>query len=177
VGSLSLLRNAHSHAHKLYSSLWATDRTYFDLAQVSHWGRVYVEERYKVRNVGTEVTPPFARWNLTLSRGRDTALWALPMLLPKSAKYAYLKDDLGLMQLATASKDSALSAKLLPRYPLLGGWSTEMVLGYSLPLPSTVACRDDVHTVTFLLGPLLEFVRTHPLTFVIRSDILNRLLL
>jgi hypothetical protein len=80
------------------------------------------------------------------------------MRLPKSAKYAYLKDDLGLMQIMTTPKDSSLSAKLLPRYPLLGGWSTEMLLGYSLPLPSTVARRDDMHTVTFLLGPLLEFV-------------------
>jgi hypothetical protein len=81
------------------------------------------------------------------------------MLLPKSAQYAYLKDDLGLMQLVTTAKDAALSAKLIPRYPLLGGWSTEMILGYSLPLPSTVAQKEGVHTLTFLLGPLVEYVR------------------
>jgi hypothetical protein len=112
-----------------------------------------------VRNAGTKVSPPFARWNLTSTRGKDSALWILPMLLPKSAQYAYLKDDLGLMQLVTTAKDAALSAKLIPRYPLLGGWSTEMILGYSLPLPSTVAQKGGVHTLTFLLGPLVEYVR------------------
>jgi Ribophorin I len=68
--------------------------------QVSHWGRVYIEERYTLRNVGTAVVPPFSRWDFTAEAmsarvPESPHVRLLPLSLPKAAQYIYTKDDLG----------------------------------------------------------------------------------
>ena len=78
--------------------------------QVSHWGRVYVEERYRLRNSGTKVMPPYSRWNITEEAMSGQAagsphLRVLPMSLPKTAQYIYTKDDLGHTQVHTQLLD------------------------------------------------------------------------
>ena len=78
--------------------------------QVSHWGRVYVEERYRLRNSGAKVVPPYSRWNITEEAMSGQAagsphLRVLPMSLPKTAQYIYTKDDLGHTQVHTQLLD------------------------------------------------------------------------
>ena len=219
---------------------------------MSHWGRVYVEERYKLRNAGTTVVPPFSRWNLTAEamRGGYAAsphLRVLPFSLPRAAQYIYAKDDLGAMQarptvlqrsfllsmllchtaaslpvvgtvilsalpwwelrvplgvrgfrrvrrttvrrvsLPTrapaqivqppASEGRAAGVSLVPRYPILGGWTSEMVLGYSLPLAATAQRNGRRHAVLFMVPPLIDFVRPlspRSVQAVVRSEAAGR---
>ena len=135
--------------------------------QVSHWGRVYIEERYVLRNGGTAVTDTFNRWNLTsdfMTGGFATSphIRMIPFSLPRSAQYIYTKDDLGAT--ANMALDEAPDARtqrmtVIPRYPLLGGWRAELLLGYSVPLPAAVMRRGTRHTAVFLVPPLLDAVR------------------
>ena len=72
----------------------------FAAPQVSHWGRVYVEERYRLRNAGTRVRHPFSRWQLVEAsmggRTRESPhVMSIPLTLPGAAQYVYTKDDLG----------------------------------------------------------------------------------
>jgi hypothetical protein len=143
---------------------------------------VYIEERYRLRNSGTAVTPPYSRWNLTeqdmYGTARDSPhIRALPLTLPPSAEFVYSKDDLGATQTVVEKAGSGGGAggaftrvTLSPRYPLLGGWQTETVLGYSVPLQTCVVARNGGggggsgggtrRTLVFLQPPLLDKVRS-----------------
>ena len=132
---------------------------------MSHWGRVYIEERYKLCNAGTAIEPPFSRWDLTEDFMTGAFVHSphvrlLPFSLPRSAQYVYTKDDLGETQHMPTGEDARVQkVTVVPRYPLLGGWQTELVLGYSMPLPTAVVRQGRRHTAIFLLPPLLDTVR------------------
>jgi hypothetical protein len=136
------------------------------LMQVSHWGRVNVEEHYRLRNAGTTVTPPFSRWNLTQEAmtsdiSNSPHIRALFFSLPRSAQYIYTKDDLGNtanVPIPARGSLAVVKTSVLPRYPLLGGWQMEIKLGYSVPLETTVLKQGTRHSVVFLMPPLLDLV-------------------
>jgi Ribophorin I len=64
-----------------------------------------------------------------------------------------------------------LLVSMIPRYPLLGGWQTELVLGYSLPLESAVLKAGKKRTLVFLVPPLLQLVRSRCDTSVSEGDL------
>ena len=66
------------------------------------------------------------------------------------------------MQHNVGKKDSSNQhLAIVPRYPLLGGWQTEIVLGYALPLASSVVKIGTKRTLVFIVPPLLDMVRRH----------------
>ena len=48
---------------------------------------------------------------------------------------------------------------MLPRYPLLGGWQTDIVLGYSLPLQNAALVQNGERTLVYLVPPMIDLVR------------------
>lgn len=117
--------------------------------QVSHWGRVEIEEAYEVAHGGAVVTGAFSRWNLTADaayaaenhRSASPAITALVAALPAAAQHVRLRDELGaVLNLEVTRRDAALAAAAFkPRFPLLGGWRARFVLSYALPLAACVA--------------------------------------
>lgn len=65
---------------------------------------------------------------------------------------------------------SQTDALLAPRFPLYGGWSTDFVFGYSLPLSNFVTKGSDgVRTLRATLGPAVHELVTDNLTVKVRS--------
>lgn len=114
--------------------------------QVSHWGRIYVTERYHVKHGGADVKGQFSRWNVTeaelTQRGSYPTphIYTLAAYLHPLAQQVAFKDDLGnIMTSSESSQAGLLRVGFSPRYPLLGGWKTRFVLGYVLPLEAVVS--------------------------------------
>jgi oligosaccharyltransferase complex subunit alpha (ribophorin I) len=136
------------------------------MLQVSHWGRIYVTESYNVKHAGAVFKGEFSRWNITEAqyyegRNLNPHIYSLSTFLHPLAEYISLKDDLGNILSVSESKQVGLKrVKFSPRYPLLGGWQTRFVLGYSLPLQASVTTSSQGQKeVSFSQAPLLEEVR------------------
>ena len=105
--------------------------------EVSHWGNVYIEERYTVEHTGAKLTGEWSRLDYQSNPTvyARNALQAMVMDLPAPARALYYRDEIGNI---STSKVKATRTKmdviLEPRYPLFGGWKTKFTFGYSLPL-------------------------------------------
>lgn len=132
--------------------------------EVSHWGNVYFEETYLVRNDGPTVEGEFSR-----RRYSDRSAFLGHMFenlrarLPPGSRWIYFRDAIGNVSTSAvhrlpkgahlsagekngrrgaASANSAEGAVVVDlgvRYPMLGGWQADFVLGYSLPLSAAVS--------------------------------------
>ncbi|KAI8470184.1 MAG: Ribophorin I-domain-containing protein [Monoraphidium minutum] len=104
--------------------------------EVSHWGNIYVEESYVIQNAGAEHKGQFSRLRHTYNREyRETSFQDLRAKLPPSARHLYYKDLIGNVSSSRTrqgAKETVVDLSL--RYPLMGGWKADFVLGYSLPL-------------------------------------------
>lgn len=61
---------------------------------------------------------------------------------------------------------------IAPRFPLFGGWSTDFVFGYSLPMSNFVMKSDDgVRTLRATLGPAVRELVVDNLTTKVRSQL------
>jgi oligosaccharyltransferase complex subunit alpha (ribophorin I) len=134
--------------------------------QVSHWGRVYVTERYHVKHSGAAVVPPFSRWNLTygamMGATASPHIKSLTEFVHPQAQYVSFKDGIGNIMtthVKPGNSGGLTAISLSPRYPLLGGWQTRFVLGYSLPLSAVVSTARGRNTITFSHIPVFEQVR------------------
>ena len=135
--------------------------------QVSHWGRVYVTERYRVKHGGAAVKGPFSRWNITEALHYDKRAYTSPHIYTLSsylhslAEQVTLKDDLGSILSVSEQLHAGLKrVEFAPRYPLLGGWQTQFVLGYTLPLHTMVSTDSRGRKeVVFAQSPMFEEVR------------------
>ena len=60
---------------------------------------------------------------------------------------------------------------LAPRFPLYGGWSTDFIFGYSLPLRAFVTRSSaGVHTLKATLGPAVRDLVVDHLTVKVRDE-------
>ncbi|KAI8474884.1 MAG: Ribophorin I-domain-containing protein [Monoraphidium minutum] len=107
--------------------------------EVSHWGNIYVEEHYVIANGGAAHTGPFSRLEYAMDPGRTNAFQEVRAHLPPSSHSLYYKDGIGNISSSntiTGHKETVLSISL--RYPLMGGWKTDFMLGYSVPLDNSL---------------------------------------
>lgn len=137
--------------------------------EVSHWGNVYFEETYLVRNDGPSLEGEFSR-----RRYGDRSAYTSYMFenlrarLPAGSRWIYYRDAIGNVSTSAVHrlpKGASLSSlgglggsgggkkggggadegggvvvvDLGMRYPVVGGWQADFVLGYSLPLASVVS--------------------------------------
>jgi oligosaccharyltransferase complex subunit alpha (ribophorin I) len=133
--------------------------------QVSHWGNVYFEETYLVRNDGPSLQGEFSRRRYSdRSQHRGHMFENLRARLPSGSRWIYFRDAIGNVSTSevhrlpaggggknsgkggSGKEDGAggtgggsVVVDLGQRYPLLGGWEVDFVLGYSLPLGSALS--------------------------------------
>ncbi|GBF90218.1 hypothetical protein Rsub_03351 [Raphidocelis subcapitata] len=103
--------------------------------EVSHWGNIYVEESYEIINAGAEHKGAFSRLRHAQQGGAGNSFQMLRARLPPSAHSLYYRDLIGNISSSNtrrSAKETVVDLSL--RYPLMGGWKTDFVLGYSLPL-------------------------------------------
>jgi oligosaccharyltransferase complex subunit alpha (ribophorin I) len=121
--------------------------------QVSHWGNVYFEETYLVRNDGPSLQGEFSRRRYSdRSAHKGHMFENLRARLPAGSRWIYYRDAIGNVSTSEVHRvpgssknsknaraspdapDGAVVVDLGQRYPMLGGWEADFVLGYSLPL-------------------------------------------
>lgn len=127
--------------------------------EVSHWGNIYVEERYIVKHYGAKFKGDWSRGDYTGNPGfKQASFREMFATMPVSAHTHYFKDSIGNVSSSQLLHNTySTDASLAPRYPLFGGWSTDFVFGYSLPLRTFVTkSSKGVHTLKATLGPAVQ---------------------
>ncbi|CAH8485195.1 unnamed protein product [Dicrocoelium dendriticum] len=104
------------------------------LIEISHWGNIAVEESLEVKNDGAQLKGPFSRLDFDMGLGQSVSVMAIKTALPAAAKDIYYRDEIGNISSSSVTDllDS-MEVKLSPRFPLMGGWKTQYVLGYNIP--------------------------------------------
>ncbi|KAL0033974.1 hypothetical protein WJX79_000313 [Trebouxia sp. C0005] len=140
--------------------------------EVSHWGNVYVDEKYYIRNDGAKHKGPWSRLDVQKNPagfGRF-ALSALTAKLPPQAHTFYFRDEIGNISTSNIRfGPSNVQAEIRPRFPLYGGWKTEFTFGYSLPLSAIVSKVKS--------GRQLEALFSSPFDNVVVDDLVVKVVL
>jgi len=119
---------------------------------VSHWSAlVNVEEYYSpMRNGGAAWKGEFVRRDYQSADAGDSNSYAknsFPGYLSMIPPYAYsiwLRDSIGNISTSVVRPSrEQTTVQVNTRYPLLGGWASTHVFGYSLPLSSVVKAGGD----------------------------------
>ncbi|KAK9844794.1 hypothetical protein WJX74_006918 [Apatococcus lobatus] len=116
--------------------------------EVSHWGNVYVEERYELKHGGAKHQGVWSRLEYMQDPGRNgpASIRELVAHLPRSARWLYFKDDIGNVSTSAVRFGfDKVEALLHPRYPLFGGWKVQFTFGWSMPLRDFVARLSGSH--------------------------------
>ncbi|KAG2439265.1 hypothetical protein HXX76_004626 [Chlamydomonas incerta] len=110
--------------------------TYVKEIEVSHWGNIYVEERYEIKNAGAAHSGSFSRLKYAHSyNGKANSFRDLRAVLPPSARSLYYVDLIG--NISSSNTRKTVQSTIVDidlRYPLMGGWKVDFMLGYSVPL-------------------------------------------
>lgn len=132
--------------------------------EVSHWGgNLATEERYWLRNNGSQLTNQFSRvdWTLTSFQGlASSAVRELKYPLKAGSVDPYFIDDVGNVSTSryrpsTSPKRDA-QLELRPRYPVFGGWNYSFRIGWNNNLASFLrqtGSESYVLKVPFIEGP------------------------
>ncbi|PNW75344.1 hypothetical protein CHLRE_12g523300v5 [Chlamydomonas reinhardtii] len=110
--------------------------TYVKEIEVSHWGNIYVEEKYEIKNAGARHSGSFSRLKYAHSyNGKANSFRDVRAVLPPSARSLYYVDLIGNISSSNTRKTvQATVVDIDLRYPLMGGWKVDFTLGYSVPL-------------------------------------------
>lgn len=112
--------------------------------EVSHWGgNLATEERYWLRNNGSQLSNQFSRveWTLTNFQGLpSSALREIKYPLKPGSVDPYFIDDVGNVSTSryrpSPSPKRDASLELKPRYPVFGGWNYSFRVGWNNDLAS-----------------------------------------
>ncbi|KAA3681835.1 oligosaccharyltransferase complex subunit alpha (ribophorin I) [Paragonimus westermani] len=104
--------------------------------EISHWINIAVEENLEFRNAGSKLGGPFSLLDFDMGREQQNAVVSFKTALLAAANDTYYQDEIG--NISTSSVVELLDAvevRLSPRFPLMGGWKTQYILGYNVPAP------------------------------------------
>ncbi|KUM57916.1 hypothetical protein ACN42_g9258 [Penicillium freii] len=132
--------------------------------EVSHWGgNLATEERYWLRNNGSELTNQFSRveWTFTsYQKAPTSAVRELTYPLLPGSVDPYFIDDIGNVSTSRYRPSvgkSAGSLELKPRYPIFGGWNYSFRIGWNNDLASFLRRAAGVDSDSYVLkAPLIE---------------------
>ncbi|KAI3128805.1 hypothetical protein DTO027I6_629 [Penicillium roqueforti] len=132
--------------------------------EISHWGgNLATEERYWLRNNGSELTNQFSRvqWTFTsYQKAPTSALRELTYPLLPGSVDPYFIDDIGNVSTSRYRPSVGKSAgnlELKPRYPIFGGWNYSFRIGWNNDLASFLRRAAGVDSDSYVLKvPLIE---------------------
>lgn len=132
--------------------------------EVSHWGgNLATEERYWLRNNGSQLTNQFSRveWTFTnYQKAPTSAVRELTYPLQPGSVDPYFVDDIGNVSTSryrpSKGKNNA-NLELKPRYPIFGGWNYSFKIGWNNELSSFLRRAAGVDSDSYVLKvPLIE---------------------
>jgi len=106
--------------------------------EVSHWGgNLATEDRYWLRNNGSELSSQFSRVDWTFSnyqRAPTSAVREITYPLKPGSVDPYFIDDIGNISTSRyrpGNGKTAANLELKPRYPIFGGWNYSFKVGWN----------------------------------------------
>lgn len=132
--------------------------------EVSHWGgNLATEERYWLRNNGSQLANHFSRvdWTLTsYTKQATSAVRELTFPLQPGSVDPYFVDDIGNVSTShyrPGNGKSVANLELKPRYPIFGGWNYSFKVGWNNDLAGFLREAKGVDSyvlkVPFIQGP------------------------
>jgi oligosaccharyltransferase complex subunit alpha (ribophorin I) len=132
--------------------------------EVSHWGgNLATEERYWLRNNGSQLANQFSRVEWTFSsyqKAPSSAVREITYPLQPGSVDPYFTDDIGNVSTSRyrpGNGKTAANLELKPRYPIFGGWNYSFKVGWNNDLGRFLrqvdASDSYVLKVPFLQGP------------------------
>ncbi|OQD73286.1 hypothetical protein PENDEC_c016G02309 [Penicillium decumbens] len=132
--------------------------------EVSHWGgNLATEERYWLRNNGSELANQFSRVEWTFSsyqKAPTSAVREITYPLQPGSVDPYFTDDIGNVSTSKyrpGNGRTAANLELKPRYPIFGGWNYSFKVGWNNDLGRFLrqvkGADSYVLKVPFLQGP------------------------
>lgn len=132
--------------------------------EVSHWGgNLATEERYWLRNNGSELANQFSRVEWTFSsyqKAPSSAVREITYPLQPGSVDPYFTDDIGNVSTSRyrpGNGKTAAHLELKPRYPIFGGWNYSFKVGWNNDLGRFLrqvkGADSYVLKVPFLQGP------------------------
>ncbi|KAJ5179919.1 hypothetical protein N7492_003129 [Penicillium capsulatum] len=132
--------------------------------EVSHWGgNLATEERYWLRNNGSQLAKQFSRveWTFTnYQNAPSSAVREISYPLQPGSLDPYFVDDIGNVSTShfrPGNGKTAANLELKPRYPIFGGWNYSFRVGWNHDLSrflrQATGADSYVLKVPFLQGP------------------------
>jgi oligosaccharyltransferase complex subunit alpha (ribophorin I) len=132
--------------------------------EVSQWGgNLATEERYWLRNNGSQLTKQFSRVEWTMANYQKlptSAVRELTYPLQPGSVDPYFIDDIGNVSTSRyrpSKGKNAANLELKPRYPIFGGWNYSFRVGWNNDLASFLRLAAGVNSDSHVLKvPLIE---------------------
>ncbi|KAJ6029677.1 hypothetical protein N7499_000824 [Penicillium canescens] len=132
--------------------------------EVSQWGgNLATEERYWLRNNGSQLTNQFSRVEWTMANYQKlptSAVRELTYPLQPGSVDPYFIDDIGNVSTSRyrpSKGKNAANLELKPRYPIFGGWNYSFRVGWNNDLASFLRLAAGVNSDSHVLKvPLIE---------------------
>jgi oligosaccharyltransferase complex subunit alpha (ribophorin I) len=103
--------------------------------EVSHWGNIAIEDHVEIVHKGAKLKGSFSRLDFQVDRRtKSPIVKSLKATLPLHSSDIYYRDQIGNISTSMVrSYDNRIEVEIKPRFPLLGGWRTNYILGYNVP--------------------------------------------
>jgi oligosaccharyltransferase complex subunit alpha (ribophorin I) len=103
--------------------------------EVSHWGNIAIEDHVEIVHKGAKLKGSFSRLDFQIDRRtKSPIVKSLKATLPAQASDIYYRDQIGNISTSMVrGYDNRVEVEMRPRFPLLGGWRTNYILGYNVP--------------------------------------------
>uniref|UniRef100_A0A7E4VS43 Dolichyl-diphosphooligosaccharide--protein glycosyltransferase subunit 1 n=2 Tax=Panagrellus redivivus TaxID=6233 RepID=A0A7E4VS43_PANRE len=101
--------------------------------EISHWGNVAIEDHIEIVHKGAELKGAFSRLDYQVDRRtKSPIVKVLKATLPAKSRDIYYRDQIGNISTSTVRNfKDRVEVEMRPRFPLLGGWRTNYILGIS----------------------------------------------
>ncbi|CAM6112002.1 unnamed protein product [Calypogeia fissa] len=123
------------------NSPFSVARTLEREIEISHWGSIYVTEKYDIKHAGARHKGVFSRFDYQSKPGAIgvSSFRHLTATLPPRVHSVYYRDEIGNISTSHLRMDLRKSElELEPRYPIFGGWQVTFTIGYGVPLEDFV---------------------------------------
>lgn len=129
--------------HFVNESPFSEARSVERTIRLSHWSGIHVTEEYDIQHGGAKYVGRWSRATfLKQEHARGGPISRFSAMLPDTAHSLIFKDRIGNIynwDTIHNSREEKTYVKLIPRYPLYGGWETKFKFGYSIPLKQLVS--------------------------------------
>eukprot|EP01132_Coremiostelium_polycephalum_P005689 gene5689-7079_t len=142
--------------------------------EVSHWGNLAVETNYHVEHGGAKLKGPWSRLDYQRNPmgASPSHIPEIHETVPRDSADFYYRDYIG--NISTSSyvyNSNSITLKIVPRFPLFGGWKNEFLTGFNLPINKFLSKDLDsglyVLNVTFGVGIENIYTKRHVVKIVL----------